>query len=95
MPIFPSKVHFTNNFIFSRFTEEKIEPKYIDTEGGVKGLGPLQLLNYAFKKGGIKEALKESNRIEATHTRLEREMQDAFGIADHSVIFSFYFFLYL
>ncbi|KAK0410514.1 hypothetical protein QR680_005168 [Steinernema hermaphroditum] len=64
----------------------KVETYVAADEGGVKGLGPLQLLNFAFKKGTISDALKESNEIEATHLRLKKEMEDTFGVADHEAI---------
>lgn len=65
--------------------ENSVDSKIRENEGGIKGFGPLQLLNYAFKKGAIKEALKESEVIKATHAKMEQEMEDAFGIADHNV----------
>lgn len=51
-----------------------------------KGLGPLQLLNVAFKKGKIKDAVVESKAIEHAQQQLEKEMEQTFGIADHQAI---------
>uniref|UniRef100_A0A914W7L3 Piezo-type mechanosensitive ion channel component n=1 Tax=Plectus sambesii TaxID=2011161 RepID=A0A914W7L3_9BILA len=51
-----------------------------------KGLGPLQLLNVAFKKGKIKDAVVESKAIEHAQEQLEKEMEQTFGVADHQAI---------
>ncbi|CAJ0950887.1 unnamed protein product, partial [Mesorhabditis belari] len=67
--------------------KEKIfDEKIIEKEGGVKGLGPLQLLHFVFSKGSFREALRESRKIEATHEKLEKEMEQTFGKADHEAI---------
>ncbi len=61
--------------------QESVVPE--TNEDRRKGLGPLQLLNVAFKKGAMKQAVKESKEMAQQQEMMAKEMEGAIGVRGH------------